>query len=176
MPAAEAPCGDGTREEDDDDAGELKGHVRPVRQPSSVQCPALDEDHARCVAALARLAERRDLASLRAVHEEYAAHFAHEEAMLDEHLYVDVASGTGDDRGFNVDASTRTSHWKDHARMLRELQQLATSVAVSNGILGAGQVDAVLRDFETHADRYDGNYAERLGAKLGAIDTPHSMA
>ncbi len=47
----------------------------------------LDAEHERCAAALRLLAERRDAVSLRRVVEEYAAHFAHEEGLLDEHLY-----------------------------------------------------------------------------------------
>lgn len=138
--------------------------VAPVHQLASVQCDALDKEHDRCAAALAHLAEKRDLASLRAVKDVYVEHFGHEEALLDMHLYAEVVARDAGD-AFDVDASTRRSHWHDHERMIRELKLLERDLS-EDGRLAPQAVDRVLRDFEAHATRYDGNYADRLGSSL----------
>lgn len=120
----------------------------------------LDEEHRRCTVALRALETERSPKSLLAVLEVFTQHFAHEEAMLDEHLYGDIVQGK-QVGGFSVDANMRTSHWGDHARMLKEIErQLAQSGKC--GKVPPAFVDKVLRDFENHADKYDGAYADRL--------------
>ena len=54
----------------------------------------------------------------------YEAHFAHEEALLDEHLWKDAAlaaKGGAEVSGFDAKASMRKTHLADHARMIKEL-------------------------------------------------------
>lgn len=127
----------------------------------------LDEEHDECEGVLNALAANRDAPSIAAVIAAYESHFAHEEALLDEHLYAAVVQhGAGG--GFNVDASTRNSHYEDHARMLRELRALHAAAAKGTP-LPADAIDSVLRDFEKHATRYDGNYATKLSNSLAAV-------
>lgn len=126
----------------------------------------LDEQHARCEAALSALASRRDAEALRALLVEYTAHFAEEEALLDTHLYARVVDGSAAAAaGFSADASARTSHFADHSRMIATLKAAECSAA-DGAALSPAFVEAALRDFEQHAGRYDGAYADRLSASL----------
>lgn len=150
--------------------------VAPVAAPASVKVAVLDAEHDECTAALRLLADRRDKASLEGLRACYSRHFAHEEQMLDDYVWPQLAAaggGGGGGGGFSADASMRTSHLADHSRMLRDLDVLLASPELSDasgaGKLPASRVDAVLRDFEKHADRYDGSYADRLSASLAAV-------
>ena len=119
---------------------------------------------------------------------EYTSHFAHEEALLDEHLYGGDkgggadASPAGGSGGFSVASSMRASHWGDHKAMLNELAALDAALgeraAAAGGgpggaLLAAAEVDAVLRRFEKHADLYDGSYAAPLSEKLAVAVGVH---
>lgn len=134
----------------------------------------MDAEHDACVDALAVLAERRDLPSVEAVLAAYRSHFAHEEALLDEHLYASVAaagaSPPAPPTGFSLAASARKSHFADHARMLAALEAMASSLRASGGRADTKLVDAALRDFEAHADKYDGAYADPLSQALAAAE------
>uniref|UniRef100_A0A7S3B3X7 Hemerythrin-like domain-containing protein n=1 Tax=Haptolina ericina TaxID=156174 RepID=A0A7S3B3X7_9EUKA len=90
----------------------------------SVKVAVLDEEHARCEAALMQLAERRDSAALNELLTAYEEHFAHEEALLDEHLYAGVKRA----KGFSADKGARTSHFTDHERMLTEIRNLLSEI------------------------------------------------
>lgn len=91
----------------------------------------------------------------------YEAHFAHEEALLDTHLYPDVASGS--DGSFSAAAGARKSHYADHARLLADIRkQLATGQPETPATL----VSKVLRDFENHANVYDAMYTDPLAERL----------
>jgi hemerythrin len=128
----------------------------------------LDAEHESCEAALRSFAQTRDAASLRAVLREFESHFAHEEAMLDQHLYGHLTAGGGAAAasGFSVAASTRASHWQDHKRMLDELRAELARASASSEPISHRFVDSVLRSFEKHAELYDGNYADDLSTKL----------
>ena len=141
--------------------------VAALQPTPSVKVRILDEQHERCEAALTSLAAQRDVASLRALLREYEEHFAAEEAMLDEHLYAGVVDGTAAGGGFSTDKSMRTSHFADHKRMIADLQAAERSLPEC-AMLPMALVDGVLRDFEQHASRYDGAYADRLSASLAA--------
>ncbi len=157
-----------------DDSGVPSPSVAPLHPTASVHVAELDAEHERCAAALSALAERRDAPSLRGVIDEYTAHFAHEEALLDEHLYggeeAPAAAAAG---GFSIGASMRRSHWSDHKKMLDELSALDSALRERRALLGGGallsheEVDGALRRFEKHADLYDGSYAVPLSQKMG---------
>lgn len=83
----------------DDDAA-----VAPLAPPARVDVAALDAEHDACHAALDALGETRSAAALGAVRELYAAHFAHEEALLDAHVYAAASDGSG---AFSADANVR---------------------------------------------------------------------
>jgi len=167
-------------------------HQRPasVKVPS-VRVEAMDREHALCAEALDRLAADRSAAAARAVVEAYRAHFAHEEALLDEHVYKQAAreaqwaagatgggggasgvGGAGAAGGFSADAGARKSHWADHARLLAGVEALCDGCASGGGsggaVIDAAAVSAVAADFERHARLYDGAYADRLSAALVA--------
>jgi len=134
---------------------------------ASVKVDVLDEEHERCEAALARLAERRNVASLRELLAAYEEHFAHEEKLLDQHLYADARQATG----FSADKGARTSHFGDHEAMLGALRKLVAARAGLNESLASisvAEVQQIAVDFERHATSYDGSYADRLSAAMAA--------
>ena len=70
--------------------------------------------------------------------------------------------------GFDADASSRRTHFADHARMIRNIKQQIRSMKSepADARIAAQFVSQVLRDFEEHADRYDGSYAERMASSI----------
>mmetsp|Transcript_12539 Transcript_12539/g.21028 ORF Transcript_12539/g.21028 Transcript_12539/m.21028 type:complete len:396 (+) Transcript_12539:185-1372(+) len=133
--------------------------IVPLAPTPSVMVDTLDAEHEACEQALDRLATMRDREALLRLLEVYEAHFAHEEELLDAHVYVGVAQEGG---GFSALAGQRRSHYADHERMLAALRErLDSDTAVPSAF-----VDMVLRDFETHARSYDMTYAEPLAAAL----------
>uniref|UniRef100_A0A7S3EY25 Hemerythrin-like domain-containing protein n=1 Tax=Haptolina ericina TaxID=156174 RepID=A0A7S3EY25_9EUKA len=149
-----------------DGAADGAGGGAVIKVPS-VKVAVLDEEHARCEAALVQLAERRDSAALRQLLCAYEEHFAHEEALLDQHLYA----GVKQEGGFSADKSARSSHFADHERMLSEIRALlllgsdSLDDAISDAI-SAAEVQRLTAEFERHATAYDGGYADRLSAAM----------
>lgn len=154
--------------------------VTPLCAIDSVRVASLDAEHELCTAALGRMAEAPNRENIERVIEAYATHFAHEEAMLDEHVY---AAADGADGGFSAEASARRSHFADHKRMLGDLRARAAALpsggpasgpkawihTTSGGESAAAFVDRVLRAFEHHANVYDAAYAEPLASRLGEM-------
>lgn len=143
---------------------EETAHVQPLSAIESVKVGVLDEEHEQCAAALQLLAEVRDNSALQGVLDIFQVHFRHEEQLLDEHMYA----GLGTEGGFSADASSRKSHYQDHERMLQVLRrelQTRMKCGVSAPISGSF-IDQIFRDFEHHANMYDGNYADRMAAAL----------
>jgi len=140
--------------------------VAPLAAIHSVHVDDLDAEHEQCAAALAELTKAPTRAAIERVLEAYTAHFAHEEAMLDTHLYTAAATATAETGGFSKEASMRRSHYADHEKMLRELRSTAAALPATGGSAPAAFVDSVLRAFENHANVYDAAYAEPLAAKL----------
>lgn len=136
----------------------------------SVHVSVLDNEHELCAAALARLVKERSAEAMKQVLQTYQQHFAHEEELLDEHLYSDIKNNGGGG-GFSADGSARTSHFEDHKRLIREIVEELQKMD-SNGYATAsnGFVNRVLRNFEQHANRYDDAYAERLSNALITAD------
>lgn len=128
----------------------------------SVQNDALDAEHARCTAALQRLARERTVAAALNVFEEYKAHFEHEEQLLDRYLYCDGDKQDGGS-GFSADRGARKSHFADHKALLDGVRALTTAEPVS-----PNAISALFDEFERHATQYDVSYAERLSAALVA--------
>jgi len=136
----------------------------------SVKVAVLDEEHAECEAALALLAERQDAEALRTLLSAYEKHFAHEEALLDEHLYAKETVGTG---GFSADKGARASHFGDHDKMLSAIRKMLSD---SSDTIPAAEVKSLALDFERHATAYDGSYADRLSAAMVAKAQPVAVA
>lgn len=156
----------GDEAEDDAQDGARKRQATTsgsVNKVPSVKVEVLDAEHERCEAALMRLAEQRDVAALSELLSAYEQHFAHEEALLDEHLYA----GVMDADGFSADKGARTSHFGDHENMLVEIRKMISSVSPSDAV-PAAEVKRLALDFERHATAYDGSYADRLSAAMAA--------
>jgi len=152
------PRRDAKRPLPDSDASEV---APPV--VGSVKVEALDHEHERCAVALGRLATERSVDALKGLLREYEQHFAHEEELLDTHLYAGIVEGH---MGFSADANARTSHRTDHKRMLDEVRsQIAQA---GSGVVPVSFVEHITREFERHAEAYDGSYADRLSAALAA--------
>jgi len=140
--------------------------VAPVSKPASVQVPELDAEHEACAAALSRLASERSAPALRAVLITFEEHFAHEEALLDAHVYqaaLDPAKASG----FSAAAGQRRSHFADHKRQLAAIRE-HLGLAGADGAVKASFIDKLMRDFETHAAAYDTTYAAPLSQALAA--------
>jgi len=146
----------------------------------SVKVDVLDDEHAACdkkLSLLGRLTDPPGVSGRRGQIKDcltgllaaYEAHFAHEEALLDEHLYKAAATKAGG-AGFSADEGARTSHFADHQPMLKAVRTLIADVAS----VSAADAQRLAADFERHATAYDGNYADRLSAALSA--TPAAEA
>lgn len=157
-----------------EDAEEVK-NVQSMKVPS-VKVDVLDEEHERCeskLALLSRLTEpgvsskpQQIEEALQGLLAAYEDHFAHEEALLDEHLY----SALKQDTGFSADKGARTSHFADHEAMLSAVRALLVDVSS----FSASNVLQLAADFEKHATTYDGSYADRLSEAMA--NTPVAKA
>jgi hypothetical protein len=186
----------------------------------SVKVAELDAQHSECVELLAALAERRSVEALAGFVAVFEHHCAHEEALLNLHLYAPeearVASAEATTASLLLDS--RNSHFQDHLRIIRgakvELARLrampgescgpvhpsAESTVLSRPVeadhqhsgddsqqrerRGSGEgsgdrkaplrqvpgalVNALLRDFEAHANLYDASYADGLAAAIAS--------
>lgn len=144
----------------------LEEDTARVEKPkvASVKNAEIDDEHERCAAALERLVSERSEEAAHAVLQEYEAHFAHEESLLDTHLYAEVVKADGGaGGGFSADGGARRSHYNDHQRLLSDVRTL-----LGKGSVPADAIAAVVRDFERHAEAYDGSYADRLATSLAA--------
>ena len=130
----------------------------------SVGNEEMDDEHEECVGALNHLAAARDVSSLQVVLEVLTEHFGHEETLLDQHVYTDG----GEHGGFSAAASARKTHYNDHARMLQSCQEELEQAKGRGGSVSSSFVKQLLEHFATHADAYDGAYAEELHAALQA--------
>ena len=126
----------------------------------------LDDEHEICSAALDELARAPTRLALERVIKAYEGHFAHEESLLDTHLYAEAASGKASN-GFSAEASKRKTHYADHTRMLKELNTMVESLPSESAAVPSSFCDKVLRDFENHANKFD-MYGDELAAKLAA--------
>lgn len=128
----------------------------------------MDDEHRECVAALNHLAAARSVSALQVVLDVLTEHFGHEEMLLDQHVYADA----GEHGGFSAAASARKTHYNDHARILQSCQQ-ELERAQGRGRGGSVRVRSSFvkqlhQKFATHADAYDGAYAEELHAAVHA--------
>lgn len=132
----------------------------------SVKVDVMDEEHERCAAALTELGERRTVEALRELMAVCAAHFEHEEAILDRHLYAE-ASARGGGNAFSVDAGARRSHYADHARVLSAMRQsIDAATAASRQRVPVAVVKELMQEFKRHTDEYDASYADRLATAM----------
>ena len=81
------------------------------------------------------------------------------------HSSADIVNGKNVG-AFSVDANMRTSHAGDHKKMLKLLTDAIEKAAQTNSLIPINIVQKVMNNFESHADKYDGTYAERLAIAL----------
>lgn len=129
----------------------------------SVKVAALDEEHEACSAALHRLATELSPSAASALLGLYESHFAHEEALLDEHVFRETAAASAQPAAtaFSAGAGARRSHLADHARLLQGVRALLGGEPIE-----PSAVEQLATDFEAHASQYDGSYADKLSAAL----------
>jgi len=145
-------------------AGGAGAKVTKAIQVASVGNAEMDDEHELCAAALAALQDQPSAGTLAVVFDVISDHFAHEEELLDTHIYTARAMGGG---GFSALENMRRSHYRDHQRILDSIAE--PLAAVQAGKLAGVDEDLVTRvieSFEKHADLYDGGYAVDLAAAL----------
>uniref|UniRef100_A0A7S2MSZ7 Hemerythrin-like domain-containing protein n=1 Tax=Haptolina brevifila TaxID=156173 RepID=A0A7S2MSZ7_9EUKA len=155
-----------------------------VVDPQSINVPSvkvavLDEEHEKCerkLGLLDRLTTPPGVSSkrgqidgaLRGLLSAYEEHFAHEETLLDKHLYAGIEHEAS---GFSADKGSRTSHFADHKAMLDSVSKLLEDVSS----VSQSDVLKLATDFQRHATAYDGSYADRLSVAM-ANATPVDVA
>jgi len=157
----------GSKDAEEEKEEEQASKVAKVSKVASVKVAALDDEHEQCEAVLAKLAQQRNAAALQELLSVYEAHFAHEEALLDEHLYAAAKEATG----FSADKGARTSHFGDHEALLNSIRKMIddrAGVSATLASVSAAEVQKLASDFEKHATNYDGAYADRLSAAMAA--------
>mmetsp|Transcript_80621 Transcript_80621/g.152269 ORF Transcript_80621/g.152269 Transcript_80621/m.152269 type:complete len:338 (+) Transcript_80621:264-1277(+) len=126
--------------------------VADMLQLVSVRVASMDAEHAECAQALRGLAAKPSAATLEAVQAALSEHFAHEEALFDEHGF-----GEHTDMRF----SAKRTHIEDHNRLLEKIRQQLRS----QGPVPATFVRGLLQDFHEHTSRYDVQYSDFLSSK-----------
>lgn len=133
-----------------------------------MQHDELDEEHDECCDALNLLSAERTASSLVRFLDVFERHCAHEEALLERHLYAPEEKRLAAEGGVSMLLNSRTSHFKDHARVIGAVkQELARAAGEGSSVVSVGFVNGLLRDFENHANVYDASYADKLAAEIG---------
>lgn len=151
--------------------GDTSVVVTPLSAIDSVHVDVLDGEHEMCAAALKAFADHRTRAALQRVLDAYRSHFAHEESLLDKHMYAGEDLSAGGGGGFSAALGQRKSHYGDHTRMINTLvAQLGKMSGTDSQVIidDAMFVNQVLRDFETHAGTYDETYVGEMAKEAGS--------
>lgn len=146
-------CGcDKSTDKADDTATEKADDIalKPMQPLASVQMPSLDAEHEECVSAVNSLVASGSVEDLRAVHASFSKHFQHEEDMM-----LQAGFGGGDPR-----FCARTSHAKDHERIIAHIDQRINEAA--SGVVPAKVIKQIMVDLEEHATKYDDMYVDTL--------------
>jgi len=144
--------------------------VQGLAEIDSVKNDELDEEHDLCAAALHRLSEDLSSAALGSFVSLFERHCDHEEALLEEYLYAPEETRLEEEGGVSLLLNSRTSHFKDHERLIRGAKQELTRLyREESSRVSVSFVNGLLRDFENHANVYDASYADKLAvATTGA--------
>lgn len=125
--------------------------LKPMQPLATVQMPSLDAEHEACVSAVNKLVESSSVEDLRAVHTCFSKHFEHEEELMQQ-----AGFGGGDPR-----FCARTSHGKDHTRIIAYIEQCINDAAAT-GEVPKKAIQQVMTDLAEHAAQYDDQYVECL--------------
>lgn len=154
-----SPCGPGgcaiplaARNDGECDASLDDDYVASRLDLVSVRVPSMDAEHAECAQALGRLVTECSGPSLEAVLKTLTDHFAHEEALFEEHGF-----GAHQDKRF----SAKATHIEDHGRILTGIREQLGS---GTEFVPRSFVRDLLRDFHEHTSRYDVQYSELLSS------------
>lgn len=121
----------------------------------SVNVPSMDSEHASCADALRKLATELSRVALENVFKELAAHFSHEEALLEENGFA-----ANQDEKF----SAKKTHIKEHHRILALIQGQLQQPSCRTHVPTVFVAD-LLTDFHNHTARYDMQYSEFLSSR-----------
>jgi len=140
--------------------------IAPLSGIESVQNDVLDSEHEECVAALNGLAHSKEPSALEAVYRTFVDHFKHEESLLNDHVYAVEEERLKKEGGTSLLLDSRRSHYSDHKKMLEKVQTEYSGAVKEGRLVSSAFVNRLFRDFEHHANVYDGHYAEKLAAAL----------
>eukprot|EP00746_Dinoflagellata_sp_MGD_P035457 gnl/MRDRNA2_/MRDRNA2_18486_c0_seq1.p1 gnl/MRDRNA2_/MRDRNA2_18486_c0~~gnl/MRDRNA2_/MRDRNA2_18486_c0_seq1.p1 ORF type:complete len:346 (+),score=60.51 gnl/MRDRNA2_/MRDRNA2_18486_c0_seq1:70-1107(+) len=135
------------------DTGAEHADVPSLPSLPSVKVSSMDAEHEQCVRLINLLVNRRSAVALRAVRDELATHFSHEEDLMRKHGW----GGDGNDP-----FSARKSHIEDHQRMLDAID---CELRMGKSGVGAQFIKTLITDFQEHGERYDARYADFLGER-----------
>jgi len=144
--------------------------IEALGEISSVKNGELDEEHEECSAALELLSKQRSASALANFLDIFQRHCAHEESLLEWHLYAPEEKRLSAEGGVSLLLNSRTSHFKDHKRLIGTVEQELARLEQegSSSAVPVSFVNSLLRGFENHANVYDANYAGPLAAAIGA--------
>lgn len=125
--------------------------LKPMQSLATVQMPSLDAEHEECVKAVNALVKSSSIEDLKTVHACFNQHFSHEEDLMQQ-----AGFGGGDPR-----FCARTSHAKDHARIISYIEECINS-ASSSGVVPVLAIRQVMSELADHAEKYDDHYVECL--------------
>lgn len=140
--------------------------IAPLSGIESVKNDDLDAEHEECVAALNALADSREPRALDTIHSVFVKHFQHEESMLNAHLYAVEEERLKKEGGTSLLLDSRRSHYSDHEKMLQKVKAEHSEAVQDGRLVSSAFIDRLFRDFEHHANIYDGHYADKLAAAL----------
>ena len=153
------------------EAGEVPA-LRSISTPAATGCRSIDQEHAECTAALnALLAAPTSTAALAAAVEALAAHFQHEEAVLQQHKFGGSALGGGSEGGSSSSSfSAAKGHAEDHARILalgrEELARVAGVAATAGSAAASACKEGVswrlASAFTAHARDFDALFEGKI--------------
>lgn len=131
-----------------------------------MQNDELDAEHEECTAALNTLAQSLEPSALAAVHQIFVKHFSHEESMLNDHIYEKEEQRLKKEGGTSLLLDSKRSHYRDHKKMIEKVECEHARATKEGGMVSSAFVNKLFRDFEHHANVYDGHYADKLAAAL----------
>lgn len=112
------------------------------------------------------LSQTLEPSALEAVYRIFVQHFSHEEDMLNDHVYATEEARLKREGGTSLLLDSKRSHYRDHQKMIEKVKLEHARAVKEGGLVSAGFVNKLFRDFEHHANVYDGHYADKLAAAL----------
>jgi len=86
--------------------------------------------------------------------------------MLNDHVYAMEEERLKKEGGTSLLLDSRRSHYRDHEKMIEKVQREHARAVKDGALVSTAFVNRLFRDFEHHANMYDGHYADTLAAAL----------